>query len=91
VAYFFLSLYQVTEKQKYLNFSKRLTEQILNKATLDDEGLRWIQAEHRSRPELLLAQTNLMQGAAGIGIWLLHLEEFERGKKPEIILPDSPF
>ena len=91
VADYFLSLYQITKKPEYLDFTKQLTRQILIKATLDDNGLCWIHAEHRSRPELLMAQTNLMQGAAGIGLWLLHLEEFEHGKKPEIILPDSPF
>jgi len=91
VADYFLSLYQITKKQEYLDFSKRLTDQILSKATLDDIGMRWVQAEHRSRPDLLLAQTNLMQGAAGIGLWLLHLEEFERGMKPKIVLLDSPF
>jgi hypothetical protein len=29
------------------------------------KGLRWVQAEHRVRPELLVAQTGYMQGAAG--------------------------
>ena len=53
--------------------------------------MRWVQAEHRVRPELLVAQTGYMQGAAGIGIWLLHLDAFDRGKKSWIRLPDSPF
>jgi len=81
----------VTKKQEYLDFIRRLTDQILNKAILDDTGMSWIQAEHRSRPELLLAQTNLMQGAAGIGLWFLHLDEFEKKRASKIILPDSPF
>jgi hypothetical protein len=51
----------------------------------------WIQAEHRVRPDLLVAQTGYMQGAAGIGMLLLHLEAFEKGRGAEIILPDSPF
>jgi hypothetical protein len=43
---------------------------------LDDNrvGLSWMQAEHRSRPELTQAQTGLMQGAAGIGLWFLKLD-----------------
>ena len=39
----------------------------------------------------LLAQTNLMQGAAGIGLWLLNLDAFEQGETLHIVLPDSPF
>ena len=31
------------------------------------------QAEHRVRPELIVAQTGYMQGAAGIGSALIHL------------------
>ena len=91
VAEFFLSLFQVTGKQEYLDFARRLTEQIRNKSTRDENGIRWIQAEHRSRPDFLQAQTNLMQGAAGIGLWLLRLAEFESGKQPRVVLPDTPF
>jgi hypothetical protein len=64
---------------------------LLTRATRDRDGLRWIQAEHRVRPELLIAQTGYMQGAAGIGMLLLHLDGFERGKKTPITFPDSPF
>jgi hypothetical protein len=53
--------------------------------------LKWIQAEHRTRPELLVAQTGLMQGAAGIGLYLLHLDALERGQHIKIVLPDTPF
>ena len=91
VADFFLSLYQNTRDQAYLDFSKRVTGQLLAKATRDPSGMRWIQAEHRVRPELLIAQTGYMQGAAGVGMLLLHLDGFQRGKKASIIFPDSPF
>lgn len=91
VADFFLSLFHVTQKQEYLDFVQKLTEQILNKATRDESGMWWLQAEHRSRPDFLQAQTNLMQGAAGIGWWLLRLEEYERGQQPRLVLPDNPF
>jgi lantibiotic modifying enzyme len=91
VAEFFLSLFHVTQKQEYLDFAKKLTEQILNKATRDESGMRWVQAEHRTRPDFLQAQTNLMQGAAGIGLWLLRMEGYERGQQPRIVLPDNPF
>jgi uncharacterized protein YyaL (SSP411 family) len=91
VAEFFLSLFHVTEKPEYLDFVKELTKQIIDKAIRDDSGMRWVHAEHRSRPDFLQAQTNLMQGAAGIGLWLLRLREFERGQKPLVVMPDNPF
>jgi hypothetical protein len=61
------------------------------KAAVEDGRMKWIQAEHRTRPELLIAQTGLMQGAAGIGLYLVHLDAFEQGKHPKINLPDSVF
>ncbi|MFC2157890.1 lanthionine synthetase LanC family protein [Acidobacteriota bacterium] len=91
VADFFLSLYNLTQKERYLSFAKILTEKILSKRTQNKEGVYWIHAEHRSQPELLLAQTGLMQGAAGIGLWLLHLDAHDKGLKRLIVLPDNPF
>lgn len=91
VAEFFLSLYQITRDRAYLAFSKRVTEQLRAKGTSDRNTVRWIQAEHRVKPELLVAQTGYMQGAAGIGMLFLHLDALERGRKASIIFPDSPF
>ncbi len=91
VADFFLSLHLVTKKPKYLDFARRMTTQILEKSTPGGPGLKWIQAEHRSRPDLLQAQTGLMQGAAGIGLWLLKLDAFDQGRAAHIQLPDNPF
>jgi lantibiotic modifying enzyme len=91
VADHFLSLYQVTGKGEYLEFAQSLTAQILAQGSHDRSGLHWIQAEHRSRPEFLQAQTGLMQGAAGIGRWLLRMDAFERGGSIRIYLPDDPF
>ncbi len=91
VAELFLHLYRLTKKQEYIDFARRLTSDLLKRGTSDEAGLRWVQAEHRTRPDLLLAQTNLMQGAAGIGLWLLHLDYFEQGQKQRIVLPDCPF
>jgi lantibiotic modifying enzyme len=91
VGEFYLSLYQVTGDKTYLHFSKRMTNDLLAKATDEKNGLKWTQAEHRAKPELLVAQTGFMQGAAGIGMFLLRLDAAERGKKPAITFPDSPF
>lgn len=88
---FFLSLNETTRDKKYLDFSKRITDKLLAAATVDGEGLKWVQAEHRTRPELLIAQTGLMQGAAGIGLFLLHCDALEHGRRVKVILPDTPF
>ncbi|MBP1766306.1 MAG: hypothetical protein H6P98_421 [Candidatus Aminicenantes bacterium] len=88
---FFLSLYETTKETKYLDFGKRITDKLLAVATADGDALKWVQAEHRTRPELLIAQTGLMQGAAGIGLFLLHYDAFERGRRVKIVLPDTPF
>jgi lantibiotic modifying enzyme len=91
VVEFFLNLHRVTGKPEYLVFAKRVANQLLARATREGDGMKWIQAEHRIHPELLVAQAGYSQGAAGIGLCLLHLDAFEQGKKPAITFPDSPF
>ena len=91
VAEFFLSWYRVTREPAYLDFSKRVAADLLKRATREGNGLKWIQAEHRVKPELLAAQTGYMQGAAGIGMLLLHLDALAQGRTSGIVLPDSPF
>jgi lantibiotic modifying enzyme len=91
-AEFFLALYKETRDQEFLELSKKATALLLSKATRDDKGVRWIQAEHRVKPELLVAQTGYMQGASGIGMWLLHMNAFtEKSTKTAIVFPDNPF
>jgi len=91
VAEFFLSLARITGDRTTHEFAKRVTANLLTRATRDANGARWVQAEHRIKPELLVAQTGYMQGAAGIGMLLLRMHEFERGKQPAIRFPDTPF
>lgn len=91
VAEFFLSLHRVTRDAEYLSFAKRMTSSLLAKAAKEQSGMNWVQAEHRVRPDLIVAQTGFMQGAAGIGMWLLRLHAFETGKRSFITFPDSPF
>lgn len=91
VADFMLSLCEVMPVIEYLDFVYRLNQQLMHSATRDATGLYWLQAEHRSRPDFLQAQTGLMQGAAGIGLWLLHLDAFEQSRSLSIRFPDSPF
>ena len=91
VGEFMLSLYRVSEDDTYREFAGRVTADLLRRATEEAAGVSWVQAEHRTRPELLVAQTGYMQGAAGIGTYLLHLDALDQGTVPAIVLPDSPF
>lgn len=91
VADFILSLYEIDSRPEYLDFARKLTADLWARGTRDKNGVRWVHAEHRSRPEFLQAQTGLMQGAAGIGLWLLRLDAHEQGKRVSIVLPDNPF
>jgi lantibiotic modifying enzyme len=91
VAQFFLDLYGVTKDPAYLRFARKMTDDLLARATRDDFGTRWVQAENRERPDTLVAQTGYMQGAAGIGSWLLRLDLAQRGRASFVRFPDSPW
>jgi len=91
VAQFFLDLYGVTKVPGYFAFAQKMTDDLIARATRDDKGTRWVQAENRTQPEKLVAQTGYMQGAAGIGVWLLRLDGAQRGRAPFIRFPDSPW
>jgi lantibiotic modifying enzyme len=91
VAEFFLDLYRAQGDPADLEFSRRVTRVLVERATRDEHGARWLQAEHRVKPAELAAQTGWMQGAAGIGAWLLRLATFEEGDEVRIAFPDTPF
>ena len=91
VAEFFLDLGRALGDKSYLAFSDRVTARLLAKASVDVGRMSWLQAEHRTRPDFLVAQTGYMQGAAGIGMFLLRLDAAGRGRKPQVVFPDSPF
>ena len=91
VGEFFLNLYHLEGEAKHLDFARRMSTDLLERATREGKGLKWIQAEHRVQPDLLQAQTGFMQGAAGIGFWFLKLYAAEEGKTPRIRFPDAPY
>lgn len=91
VAEFFLDLHKVFGDKEYLAFSHHITEDLISRSTQDGEGIKWIQSEHRRQPDLLQAQTGYMQGAAGIGLWLLHFYAFEKKTQTIVKFPDDPF
>ncbi len=78
--------------QMHIEFARTVADDLLSRASADGDGLMWIQAENRVDPDGLVAQTGYMQGAAGIGMMLLHLDAIEAGRTPaRIVFPDSPF
>lgn len=91
VASFFLAMHGITGKPEYLAFARTMTADLVARATRDAEGTRWVHAEHRVRPELLVAQTGWMQGASGIAAWLVQLDGVNHKRKPFLRFPDSPF
>jgi lantibiotic modifying enzyme len=91
VADFFLALWRETGDARDLAFARRMVDDMLGRATPEAAGLKWIQAEHRAQPALLIAQTGYMQGAAGIGSALVHFATALDKRPVGIRLPDSPF
>jgi len=91
VAQFFLDLHGVTGDRRAREFSTKMTKDLLARGTRDDKGLRWVQAENRTQPDHLVAQTGYMQGAAGIGLWLLRMDAADQGKRGLVRFPDSPW
>lgn len=91
VSEFFVAMHRHTRDAADLAFAEDIAHDTLARATADGNGLKWVQAEHRVRPELLVAQTGLMQGASGIGLAMLHLDGAREGRAPLVRLPDDPF
>ncbi len=92
VAEFSLAMHRTTGAPRHLEFARQVADNLRGRATADAGGLMWIQAENRIQPEFLVAQTGYMQGAAGIGILLLHLDAAIRGSDYSgIVFPDAPY
>lgn len=92
VAAFFLDLAALTGEESYRVFARRMAADLLARATPDGrDGLRWVHAEHRVKPDYTYAQTGYMQGAAGIGVLLLQMAAEESGEPWTLRLPDSPY
>ena len=85
-----LFLYHETGHQHYLDYALRTARELMNTAD-SDRGLSWNMAEHRGRPEFVERQTGYMQGAAGIGSFMLHLATVLEHKPVKLLLPETPF
>jgi len=93
IADFFADMYRLTGNKLYRDWAVKIADDLLNKASPSKPGLKWIQAENRTRPNEVYAQTGYSQGAAGIGILLLKMYAYSYDIPPFIplTLPDSPF
>ena len=91
VGEFFLGLYTATGDRRYLAFARRVAFYLLTRAETDENGAKWTQAERRIEPEKSIAQTGLMQGAAGVGLFLVHVDEACLHRKPLVRFPDEPW
>ncbi len=91
VGEFFLDLYGALGDKAYLDFSRKFADRLLAKATVEDGRMSWLQAEHRTRPDYLFAQTGYMQGASGIGAFLFRMPAADRPGAKRIVFPDTPF
>lgn len=69
--------------------AERVLADLLTRATQDGSGMRWSQAEHRTRPQELRSQVGLMQGAAGIALALLRCEAALHGRSVRVRFPDE--
>jgi len=86
-----LSLHATTGRVEYLELAQRIAAAALTNASAAAEGVAWSQAEHRSRPDFVETQTGYMQGAAGLGSFLLNLATHSSPVSAKITLPENPF
>jgi lantibiotic modifying enzyme len=91
VGEYFLTLHRLMPHAGYDEMVGRVAADTLRRATADGDGLAWVQAENRVQPDVVVAQTGYMQGAAGVGSFFLHRDAAARGVNPAIVWPDTPF
>jgi lantibiotic modifying enzyme len=92
VSDFFVSLHQLTKDARHLEFAQKVAANTMTRSSDEPGGaMKWVQAENRVSPDVLIAQTGLMQGAAGVGLGMLHIDGVFEKRAPFIVLPDDPF
>jgi lantibiotic modifying enzyme len=93
VAEYFIERYRRSGDAADLAYAGRHADDLLRLGTVEGDRERWIQAENRVSPTVVDAQTGWMQGAAGVGAMLLHLDAAieKSSAKSAVSLPDSPW
>jgi lantibiotic modifying enzyme len=91
VGEFFLARYRRERSASDREFAIRIGKYLASNAQADADGLKWVQAETRIEPDKIMAQTGLMQGAAGVGLFFVHLADLDESEKAHLLFPDSPW
>ncbi len=78
-----------TQAAELRELAHRCANVIESSAEIVDGGSGWTQAEHRTRPKFVQTQTGYMQGAAGIGSFLVHFATADNDKPVRVALPDD--
>lgn len=91
VVEYLLDQHRASGDTRHLRYAEQVSADTLRRGSEETGALKWVQAEHRVRPELLIAHTGLMQGAAGVGLAMLHLDGALQKREPLVVLPDNPF
>ena len=86
-----VNLYRHTNDPLYLDLAQRVAAELVRRSASEGTTCCWPQAEHRTQPDFIQAQTGYMQGAAGVGSFFVHLATTLRGDPVKIQFPDSPF
>ncbi|HJZ27179.1 MAG TPA: hypothetical protein VJ370_12975, partial [Streptosporangiaceae bacterium] len=90
VAEFFLDLHDLEGQPGDLAFAVTLVDDILDRAKVDDLGMRWSNREFRSPEPDLPPETTYLQGAPGIGSTLLRLHRHLAGDPWTVRWPHAP-
>jgi len=85
--------YQVTGRADIWAFTEAVAADMLKRATVDGNGLKWVTVEWRTNPGISTGpQVGYMQGNAGIGSTLLELDAVINKKSSvRVAMPDSPY
>jgi len=67
-----------------------MVDDLLERATVDENGMRWHNVEFRADPPELPAETTFFQGASGVGLTLLRLTRHLQGDPSKIDWPHAP-
>lgn len=90
VAEFFLDLHRLEGDPGDLAFAVTLVDDILDRAIVDENGMRWSNHEFRLPQPDLPPETSYLQGAPGIGSTLLRLHRHLAGDPWTVRWPHAP-
>jgi hypothetical protein len=90
VAEFFLDLHRLEGHDDDLAFARTMMDDVLDRAIVDETGMRWSNYDFRSSEPNLPPETTYMQGAAGVGSTLLRMHRHLSGDTWVVRWPHAP-